>query len=67
MSPTAADQSLVERVRGEYREMPGLSLTVPQACRLWQIDPATCERILNALAAERFLARTSAGAFIVRH
>jgi hypothetical protein len=66
MSPTTAVQSLAERVRGEYREMPGLCLTVPQACRLWQIDPATCERILNALAAERFLTRTAAGAFIAR-
>jgi hypothetical protein len=66
MSPTTGVQSLAERVRGEYREMPGLCLTVPQACRLWQIDPATCERILNALAAERFLTRTAAGAFIAR-
>jgi hypothetical protein len=66
MSPTTAVQSLVERVRGEYREMPGLCLTVPQACRLWQIDRAICERVLNALAAERFLTRTAAGAFIAR-
>jgi hypothetical protein len=27
--------SWIERVRGEYREMPGLSLTVRQAARLW--------------------------------
>lgn len=33
-------ESLIDRVRGEYREMPGLKLTVAQACRLWQIVPA---------------------------
>jgi hypothetical protein len=67
MTETTAVESLVERVKGEYREMPGLCLTVPQACRLWQVDRATCERIFNALAAEQFLARTAAGAFIARH
>ena len=28
---------LIGRVRSEYHEMPGLQLTVAQACRLWQI------------------------------
>jgi hypothetical protein len=64
MSPTTAGPSLVERVRGEYREMPGLCLTLPQASRFLQIDRADCERILEALVAERFLARTPGGAFV---
>jgi DNA-binding IclR family transcriptional regulator len=51
-------------VLAEYREMPGLCLTAQQACRLWQIDPATCTRILEGLVEERFLRRTPAGAFI---
>jgi hypothetical protein len=59
--------TLMGRVRGEYREMPGLCLTIPQACRLWQIDRADCERVLGALTAEGFLARTAGGAFIARH
>src|SRR5260221_4617557 len=37
MPPTSFD-SLVARVRGEYREMPGVRLTVAQACRLWHVD-----------------------------
>jgi hypothetical protein len=57
--------ALMGRVRSEYREMPGLCLTVPQASRLWQIDPSNCERVLHALAAEGFLARTPAGAFVL--
>src|SRR5256885_1886520 len=36
-------ESLDARVRGEYREMPGLHLTCAQACRLWQLDAIECE------------------------
>ena len=31
------DARLVERVLGEYREMPGLALTIEQARRLWGV------------------------------
>jgi hypothetical protein len=40
------------RVRGEYREMPGLRLTVPQAARLFNIEPTQCERLLDALVTD---------------
>jgi hypothetical protein len=61
---TFRDRSLIARVRGEYREMPGLCLTLPQACRLWQIEPSRCKSILDLLVAEKFLSRTAAGAFV---
>jgi hypothetical protein len=57
-------ESLVARIRGEYREMPGLRLTFPQACRLWQIDACTCEVLLEQLVREAFLVRTDNGAYI---
>jgi hypothetical protein len=57
-------QEVVDRVRGEYLEMPGLRLTPEQARRLWRLDERSCERVLGALVHERFLARTSDGAFI---
>ena len=60
----APEGPLIGRVRAEYREMPGLCLTVPQACRLWQIDATTCTRILDVLVVERFLRRTPSGTFI---
>jgi hypothetical protein len=61
MSPL---DSLVERIRGEFREMPGLRLTLAQACRLWQVDAATCEVVLCRLLAEGFLGRTPNGMFV---
>ena len=57
-------EALKARVRAEYREMPGLCLTLQQACRLWQIDADRCTRILDVLVAESFLRRTATGAFI---
>ena len=56
--------ALVARIRGEYREMPGLRLTFAQACRLWQMEPSVCEAVLQTLVTEQFLARTTDGAFI---
>lgn len=58
------DASLLSRIRGEYREMPGLRLTPRQACCLWQLDSATCETVLNSLIDEGFLARTTEGSFV---
>jgi len=36
-------------------EMPGLRLTVAQACRLWNVDAATSLDVLNRLVDEQFL------------
>lgn len=57
-------ESLAARVRGEYCEMPGLRLTVAQACRLWQLDASTCQALLEQLVREAFLYRTPNGAYI---
>ena len=46
---------LIERVRGEYLEMPGLRLTAQQVQRLCGIDRATCDRVLDALVRANFL------------
>lgn len=52
---------LLRRVRSEFVEMPGLSLTEGQASRLWQLDLATAADLLRQLVDARFLARTGAG------
>ena len=55
--------AVVERVRGEFNEMPGLRLTPEQAARLWGLEPRTCDEVLNRLVAASFL-RWSAGAVV---
>jgi hypothetical protein len=57
-------EHLTRRVRNEYLEMPGLSLTLGQAQRMWQLRRTDCEDLLGALVDSGFLARTSAGAFV---
>ena len=57
-------ESLAARIRGEYCEMPGLRLTLAQACRLWQLDASTCATVLEQLVREAFLYRTADGAYI---
>jgi len=56
---------LIVRVRGEYREMPGLSLTLPQAQRLWGLEGATCQTLFERLVDARFLRRTRHGRFVL--
>jgi hypothetical protein len=58
--------SLVQRVRGEYMEMPGLCLTLAQAQRLWGLEPHLCDALLQALIDDRFLGRTDDGMFVLR-
>jgi len=43
--------------------MPDLKLTPAQAARLWGIDRATAERVLDQLCANRLLSRTADGAY----
>jgi hypothetical protein len=63
---TSADgfRDLARRVQAEYGEMPGLSVTLPQAQRLWGADPQTCESVFMALTARGFLKRTKKGRFV---
>jgi hypothetical protein len=56
---------LLTRIRAEYREMPGLRLTLLQARRLWGVDVMTCSAALAALEAAGFLSTTRDGAFVL--
>jgi hypothetical protein len=51
----AIEAHLIERVLGEYREMPGLALTIDQARRLWSCDPVLCRRVADVLVERRVL------------
>jgi hypothetical protein len=64
---TFASEALVKRVRGEYREMPGMRLTVDQAMRLWMLDRHTVSDVLDSLVAARFLERDHSGRYARAH
>lgn len=55
------------RIRGEFREMPGMRLKVEQAIRLWSIDDATCRHALDHLVREGFLQRDETGRYARAH
>lgn len=57
---------LVHRVRGEFMEMPGLRLSLPQAQRLWGLDSTRCEAVLNALVDSGILTCTPQHVFALR-
>jgi hypothetical protein len=61
---TAALHDLLRRIEGEYREMPGLSVTARQAERLWGLDSTTCAFVLMTLIERGILRRTPGGTFV---
>jgi hypothetical protein len=57
--------ALIHRIWDEFDEMPGTSLTLPQASRLFGVPPDVCDRILS-LVKEGRLHRTQDGRFRLR-
>ena len=55
---------VLQRIQGEFVEMPGLRLTPAQAQRLWGLERDVCDALLGALVDAKFLAQTRDGAFI---
>jgi hypothetical protein len=46
---------VLDRVRSEFLDMPGLRLTGAQARRLWHLDDATWASVLDRLVEAKFL------------
>ena len=61
---TAALHELLQRIESEYREMPALSVTAPQAQRLWGLDSTTCLFVLMTLIQRGILKRTASGTYV---
>ncbi len=61
---TGTTDEVLRRVQGEFLEMPGLRLTVPQARRLWGLDAISCDQLLGTLVEAQFLFKTRGGAFM---
>jgi hypothetical protein len=55
-------EHIVDRVREEFKEMPGLRLTPAQATRLWGLEQEMCRAVIDTLVSAAFLRWTPAGA-----
>jgi hypothetical protein len=58
-----SDGQVRARIEAEFREMPGLSLTVPQARQWWPTDRDQCAQVLADLADAGVLQRTVDGRY----
>jgi hypothetical protein len=64
--PSAAVEgiaALALRVRGEFAEMPGLRLTVPQAARLFSLAPDVARAVLDELRLASVLTCSNRGSY----
>lgn len=61
----AARTELLRRIESEYREMPVLRLTLPQAQRLFALREDICARVLTTLADQTILRRDATGAYVL--
>ena len=52
---TLVDQQVMERIRAEYLEMPGLRLKADQVQRLCGVERELCKNVLDALVDREFL------------
>ena len=61
---THSDSAILHRIQGEYREMPGLNLTLEQGARLWAMPPTEVLDMLDRLVELGVLRRNPAGKYI---
>ncbi len=66
MALTDTADNLLQLVRGEYLDMPGLRLTRSQAARLFGLSPAVALRVLDTLSDAGFLIRLPLGGYYYR-
>jgi hypothetical protein len=64
MMPAARLQSVVQHIRGEFLESPGLRLTPWQIQRLWNLDVDDCSAAVQKLLDARFLREDRDGTFV---
>ena len=55
--------TVIERLRAEFMEMPGLRLTSEQVQRLCGVERMVCQRVLDTLVDAKFLSRKPDGAY----
>jgi len=53
--------TVAKRIQAEFEEMPGLTLTVSQASRLFGLDREICRDVIDELVRRAYLRRTKTG------
>jgi DNA-binding IclR family transcriptional regulator len=66
MPITEHEDRILQRIRAEYHEMPGLRLTREQAQRLFGLPEPTCTRLLDTLVADEQLTCRPDGTYVRR-
>ena len=61
---TFIDQRVLERLRAEYLEMPGMKLRLEQVQRLCGIEQTMCKLVLDALVKTNFMRLNSDGTYV---
>jgi hypothetical protein len=56
-------EGLLERIRAEYLEMPGLRLTLGQLQRLCGVEGTVCQPMVDSLVTAKFLCVKADGAY----
>lgn len=57
-------RQVLERLRAEFVEMPGLRVTVAEAQRLCGVEPTMCQAVLDALVDASFLYVKADGTYV---
>jgi hypothetical protein len=60
---TPEQNLLLERIRAEYLEMPGMTLRLEQVARLCGVERSICKLLLDALVELKFLCVKADGAY----
>jgi hypothetical protein len=58
---TPVRDHLLRAIASEYREMPGMRLTLGQFGRLWSLDPSQCKEVVRELIARGDLSEDEEG------
>jgi DNA-binding GntR family transcriptional regulator len=61
---TSPHLQILERIRAEYLEMPGMRLKVEQVQRLFGVDPSVCRTVLDSLVECKFLYANPDGTYV---
>jgi hypothetical protein len=61
-----ARKALMRRIRSEFEEMPGLTLTLPQGSKLFGVSTDACSRIFGQLSEEGLLQPSRHGGYARR-